>query len=162
MTDIVDSKTRSRMMAGIRCKNTKPELLIRTGLHSKGYRYKLHSKTLPGTPDIVFPKYSAVLFIHGCFWHGHDCHLYRLPKSNVDFWRSKIFRNKELDALHTSQLSTLGWRVGVVWECALKGKNKVNFDYLISSIESWLLYLDIKLDDQDFFSIQGEAHPLLK
>ena len=114
MVDIVDSKTRSRFMAGIRGKNTMPEMLIRKGLHSRGYRYRLHSKMLPGKPDIVLTQYSAVIFIHGCFWHGHECHLFRLPKSNVDFWRRKISRNKELDVLHIAQLISMGWRVGVI------------------------------------------------
>lgn len=138
MVDIVSVQARSKMMAGIKGKNTKPEIIVRKGLHARGYRYKLHVKTLPGKPDIVFPKYSAVIFVNGCFWHGHDCHLFRLPRSNVDFWRCKIMRNKELDVLHTQQLISTGWRVGVVWECYLKGKTKVNFDDIIDSIEVWL------------------------
>jgi DNA mismatch endonuclease (patch repair protein) len=124
------------MMAGIRGKNTKPEILIRKGLHAKN---------LPGKPDMVFPKYSAVIFVNGCFWHGHDCHLFRIPKSNVDFWQSKISRNKELDVLHTGQLLSMGWRVGMVWECALKGKSRVNFDVLLGLIEVWLHSSDSQL-----------------
>lgn len=85
MTDIVDPQTRSRMMAGIRGKNTRPEMLIRSGLHRLGYRYRLHGAKLPGKPDLVFAKRKAVIFIHGCFWHGHDCHLYRTPKSRTEF-----------------------------------------------------------------------------
>lgn len=145
MVDIVDIKTRSRMMAGIRGKDTKPEMLIRYGLHARGYRYKLHDKKLPGKPDLVFPKYSAVILVNGCFWHGHDCHLFKMPKSNTDFWRNKISRNKELDVTHEAQLIAMGWRVGIVWECALKGKAKVNFEVLLDSIEVWLHSSEIKL-----------------
>jgi DNA mismatch endonuclease (patch repair protein) len=138
MVDIVDIKTRSRMMAGIRGKDTKPEILIRHGLHARGYRYRLHDKKLPGKPDLVMPKYSAVIFVNGCFWHGHDCHLFRIPKSNTDFWKNKISRNKELDGLHTAQLISMGWRVAIIGECALKGKAKLNFEELLDSIETWI------------------------
>lgn len=138
MVDIVDNQTRSRMMAGIRSKNTKPELSIRKALHSRGYRYRLHVKNLPGKPDMVFPKYSAVIFVNGCFWHGHDCHLFRIPKSNVNFWKNKISRNKELDDFAVTKLISMKWRVGIVWECALKGKTRVDFDYLIGLIETWI------------------------
>ena len=93
MADVVDRKTRSRMMSGIRGKNTRPELLIRKGLHARGFRFRLHDKRLPGKPDLVLPKYSAVIFVHGCFWHGHDCHLFKWPQSRREFWRKKITRN---------------------------------------------------------------------
>lgn len=146
MVDIVDISTRSRMMAGIKSKNTKPEIMIRHALHARGYRYRLYVKNLPGKPDMVFPKYSAVIFINGCFWHGHDCHLFRLPKSNVDFWRSKVTRNKELDVINKEQLCSMGWRVGVIWECALKGKTKVNFNDLLGLIEAWLHSSDARLN----------------
>lgn len=134
------------MMAGIRSKDTKPEILIRHGLHARGYRYRLHVKKLPGKPDLVFPKYSAVLFVNGCFWHGHDCHLFRIPKSNVEFWRTKISRNKELDILHIAQLISMGWRVAVIWECALKGKAKINFETLLELIGEWLESTDSQLN----------------
>lgn len=138
MVDIVDVQTRSRMMASIRSKNTKPEILIRKILHARGYRYKLHSGKLPGKPDIVFPKYSAVIFIHGCFWHGHDCHIFKPPKSNVDFWESKISRNKLRDTVNSEKLVLMGWRIGVIWECCMTGKSRLNYDVLSDLIENWL------------------------
>lgn len=90
MADVVTPEKRSKMMSGIQGKNTKPELTIRKGLHALGFRYRLHGKTLPGKPDLVFPKYKAVIFIHGCFWHAHHCHLFKWPSTRVDFWQEKI------------------------------------------------------------------------
>src|SRR5690606_721863 len=110
MADIVPSDVRSRMMAGIRATNTKPELIVRRALHAGGFRYKLHDRSLPGKPDIVFPRYHAVLFIHGCFWHGHDCHLFRMPTTRPEFWLEKIKRNREVDQRVGEQLSGAGWR----------------------------------------------------
>lgn len=126
------------MMAGIKGKDTRPELIIRKALFAKGYRYRLHVRTLPGKPDIVLQKYSAILFINGCFWHGHECHLFKLPKSNVEFWQAKINRNKDLDMQALCSLRAMGWRVGVLWECGLRGKTKINFDNLIGCVEEWL------------------------
>ena len=98
LTDIVDEQTRSRMMAGIRSRNTRPELIVRKGLHARGFRYRLHARGLVGRPDMVFRKYGAVIFVHGCFWHGHDCSLFRLPGTRSDFWQKKIGRNRERDS----------------------------------------------------------------
>ena len=109
------------MMAGIRGKDTRPEMVIRQGLHAMGYRFRLHDRRLPGRPDLVFPSRRAVLFIHGCFWHGHDCPLYRLPSTRPDFWRNKIDRNRASDHRARDALLAAGWRVAVVWECALRG-----------------------------------------
>lgn len=117
MADIVPAAVRSRMMAGIRSANTKPELLLRSGLHRLGFRFRLHDRSLPGTPDIVFPRFKAVLFAHGCFWHGHDCHLFRMPTTRSEFWQAKIRRNKELDELAISSLCNSNWRVGIVCGC---------------------------------------------
>ena len=136
--DIVGSIVRSRMMSGIRSKNSRPELLIRKALYAKGFRYRIHSKLLPGKPDIVLSKYKAVIFVHGCFWHGHNCHLYRLPKSNTEFWAKKIARNKEIDSTSQAQLLINGWRVGVIWECAVKGKSRLNIENIIDTTEEWL------------------------
>ena len=119
MVDIVDSTKRSLMMSGIRGKNTRPELLVRKALHAAGFRYRLHGRDLPGKPDMIFPKYSAVLFVHGCFWHGHDCPMFRLPSSRIEFWQTKIAGNLARDSLVATRLSESGWRIGVVWECAL-------------------------------------------
>jgi DNA mismatch endonuclease (patch repair protein) len=138
MADIVSPEKRSLMMAGIKGKNTKPELIIRSGLHRTGFRYKLHTKDLPGKPDLVFPKYRAVIFVHGCFWHGHDCHLFKWPSSKPDFWKAKITRNQELDLINIEKLLHSGWRVGVVWECTLKGKTKKPIINIITELSDWL------------------------
>ena len=139
MADVVSAEVRSRMMAGIRGKNTKPEMIIRRGLHAKGFRYLLHDKRLPGKPDLVFPKRRAVIFIHGCFWHGHNCHLFKWPKTRKGFWRKKIERNRHLDANSTLQLRRLGWRCGLVWECSIKGRNKLPEATVVQKLERWLL-----------------------
>jgi len=138
MADVVDPATRSRMMSGIRGKNTKPELLIRKGLHARGFRYRIHCKDLPGNPDLCFPKYRAVIFVHGCFWHGHDCHLFRWPKTRPEFWREKIGRNREVDARAMAELAAAGWRVATVWECALKGTGRLALLDLAGAVEGWL------------------------
>ena len=139
MPDIVDSKTRSRMMAGIRAKDTQPELLLRRALHSRGFRYRLHDARLPGKPDIVFPKIHAVIQVHGCFWHCHRCHLFKWPSSRVDFWRAKISRNREKDAEAGRALARAGWRILTVWECALKGRTRLPLDKVTDDIVAWLL-----------------------
>jgi len=138
LTDIVDSKTRSRMMSGIRGKNTRPELVIRKGLFARGFRYRLHVSKLPGKPDLVFPKYKAVVFVHGCFWHGHDCPLFKWPSTRPEFWKKKITRNKEIDGINIKKLKKAGWRVFVVWECALKGARKKPLEKIINTLEKWI------------------------
>lgn len=138
MADIVPAHVRSRMMSGIRGKDTKPELLVRKALHAAGFRYRLHERTLPGKPDMVFPKYSAVVFIHGCFWHGHDCHLFRMPSTRTEFWQAKISGNVARDVRATALLRETGWRVGTVWECALKGREKLPVDDIVAALAVWL------------------------
>jgi DNA mismatch endonuclease (patch repair protein) len=140
MADVVSVAVRSRMMAGIRGKNTKPELIIRRGLHARGFRFLLHDTRLPGKPDLVFPKYRAVIFVNGCFWHGHDCHLFKWPKTRKDFWRKKIERNREVDENATAALKKSGWRSCVVWECALKGRTQLGREDAIRSIAKWLSF----------------------
>lgn len=137
MIDVVDSATRSRMMSGIRGRNTKPEILIRSLLHRQGFRFRLHVRDLPGKPDIVLPRYHAVIFVHGCFWHGHDCSLFKLPGTRTDFWREKIDRNRANDHKALATLRTQGWRVGIVWECALRGANK-NIESVATGLGQWL------------------------
>lgn len=139
MADIVPAEVRKRMMAGIGAKNTKPEVFLRSGLHRKGFRFRLHYKGLPGRPDLVFPKYKAVIFMHGCFWHGHDCHLFKWPKTRVEFWKQKIVKNRERDARQQQDLLKIGWRIGIVWECALKGKKRLPVDLLMEICSDWLL-----------------------
>lgn len=137
MVDVVDSATRSRMMSGIRSKDTRPERQIRSLLHRKGFRFRLHVRDLPGRPDIVFPRLKAVVLVHGCFWHGHDCPFFRLPKTRPEFWQSKIERNRANDERAISALLNLGWRVAIVWECALR-ETKHDPDQVVSMLGDWL------------------------
>jgi len=136
--DIVPAAVRSRMMSGIRGKNTKPELEIRSALHRRGFRFRLHRKDLPGKPDLVFSGHNAILFVHGCFWHGHDCHLFRWPKTREVFWRQKIEKNIERDRRQRETLAEAGWRIGTVWECALKGKTRLPFESVVDQCAIWL------------------------
>lgn len=138
MPDIVDAQTRSRMMAGIKSMNTQPELIIRKGLHAIGFRYRLHVKQMPGKPDIVFPRYKAVIFVNGCFWHGHDCSLFRMPKTRSDFWKAKLATNKARDLKIRRELSKTGWRSLIVWECAIRGQNLAAINKVIMDAADWL------------------------
>ena len=148
MTDVVDKATRSRMMSGIKGKDTQPELRIRKELHKLGFRYKLHQKGMPGKPDLVFPKYKAILFINACFWHGHDCHLFKYPATQKEFWREKINKTKETDARNISLLMKDGWRVLNIWECSLKGSEKIGLEEVIYRTTTWLvskcIFLEIR------------------
>lgn len=122
MADVHSKETRSFNMSRIRGKNTKPEMLVRKYLFSKGFRYVLHDKRLPGKPDIVLPKYKTVIFVHGCFWHGHDaCKYYVVPKTRTEWWLNKINRNKQNDINAEASIQQLGWNVISIWECSLKG-----------------------------------------
>ena len=128
------------MMSGIKGKDTKPELVVRKSLFAKGFRYRLHDTRLPGKPDLVFPKYKAVIFIHGCFWHRHDCHLFKWPSTRPEFWRAKITRNTEVDKANYQSLSEMGWRILTIWECALKGKTRKPIDAVAKAAAHWLEY----------------------
>lgn len=120
MPDVVDRATRSRMMSGIRGRNTKPELTVRSFLHRQGLRFRIHGRQLPGRPDVVLPKYRVALFVHGCFWHRHGgCQYASTPKNNAAFWRAKLDGNALRDKRHRRELARLGWRVFTVWECEL-------------------------------------------
>ena len=123
MVDVVDKATRSRMMSGIRGKDTRPEMIVRRALHKAGYRYRLHDKKLPGKPDIVLPKYKTVIFVHGCFWHGHNCKYFKWPRTRPEFWREKISGNVERDRKAFAKLEKLGWRVVVIWECETRNSS---------------------------------------
>lgn len=138
MPDVVAPDVRSRMMAGIRGRNTQPEIVLRKGLHQAGFRYRLHAKGLPGKPDLVFPKYRAVIFAHGCFWHGHDCALFKWPSTRPNFWRAKITGNVTRDEAVKEKLLTAGWRVLTVWECALKGPGRLPSGEVITRSATWL------------------------
>ena len=138
MVDVVDQATRSRMMAGIRHRDTKPEREIRSLLHRAGYRFRLGRKDLPGKPDIVLPKFKAVVFVHGCFWHGHECPMFKWPATRAAFWRAKIRGNVERDGRVERKLRALDWRLLKVWECALRGRRARTPQYLSSGMAKWL------------------------
>jgi DNA mismatch endonuclease (patch repair protein) len=135
MIDIVSKERRSQLMAGIRSKNTRPEMVLRKGLHALGFRYRVHAPNLPGRPDIVLPKYQAVINVHGCFWHGHNCPLFKVPGTNTDFWIEKIQSNIDRDALNNALLKDLGWRTLTVWECTIR---QLQAEKLVSKIADWL------------------------
>ncbi|WP_441242755.1 very short patch repair endonuclease [Tardiphaga sp. 768_D3_N2_1] len=137
MADVVSPEVRSRMMSGIRGKNTRPEIILRKALHAEGFRFRIHA-SLPGKPDMVFPKWKAVLFVHGCFWHGHKCHLFKWPKTRTEFWLAKISGNIARDERNIAALLDNGWRVGIVWECALKGRTRLDSDLVIKRCSTWL------------------------
>jgi DNA mismatch endonuclease (patch repair protein) len=120
--DIVSPAQRSRMMSAIRGKNTYPELVVRSVAHELGLRFRLHSSKLPGRPDLVFPKWKTVVFVHGCFWHRHDCRLAATPKTRVEFWRTKFAANQDRDRNVRSELETSGWCVLVIWECETRNR----------------------------------------
>lgn len=124
VADIMTPARRSILMSRIRGRDTKPEMAVRRMLHAMGFRYRLHRRDLPGRPDVVLPRWRAVIQVNGCFFHGHDCPAFRLPLSNPDFWQKKIHRNRERDAATTTSLIDLGWRVMTVWECALRGPGR--------------------------------------
>lgn len=133
MADVMTPKQRSRCMAAIKGKDTKPEMIVRKYLFSRGMRFRVQVRKLPGTPDIVLPKYKTVIFVNGCFWHGHeDCKYFRLPKSNVEFWKEKIGRNIERDRESMQALLDLGWKIIRVWECELR--NKANREDTLNKI----------------------------
>lgn len=137
--DIVSPHTRSRMMSGIKGKNTKPEILIRKALFRRGFRYRLHERNIPGRPDLVLKKHNAVVFINGCFWHCHDCHLFKWPQTRTEFWSKKLDSNRLRDIRNQQQLEKDGWRILTVWECAIRGRQKQSLDEIVDRIESWLI-----------------------
>ena len=138
MADVVSALKRSEMMAGIRGKDTSPELFVRRALHALGYRYRLHDRRLPGRPDLVFASLKSVIEIQGCFWHAHDCHLFKWPSTRRDFWKAKIEANRERDIRNQKTLVESGWSVLLVWECALKGTGKLSPEALVAGITNWL------------------------
>ena len=139
-------------MAGIRSKNTRPEIMIRKALFKKGFRYRLHSEALPGKPDLVLPKYRAVIFVNGCFWHGHDCHMFRLPRTRTEFWAAKILRNQQRDIAVRQQLQQAKWRSLTIWECAVRGRGNLGLDQVTFETSAWLLGSAANLE------IRGKSH----
>lgn len=137
MPDIFAPEKRHEIMQNVKTKNTAPEIKLRSLLHKNGFRFRVNRKDLPGKPDIVLPKYRAVIFVHGCFWHDHDCPRGQRPQTNADFWNQKIDRNVIRDKSDVSLLESLGWRVLIVWECEIKKKNEA---VLLSRVKEFLLH----------------------
>jgi DNA mismatch endonuclease, patch repair protein len=136
--DTVDKKTRSRIMATVGQKGTKPEMFLRRELHRIGFRYLVNDKRLPGSPDLVFPKYRAVIFVHGCFWHRHGCEYSTMPETRRKFWEKKFLANRTRDRRKVYKLRKSGWRIKIVWECRLRG-DKRKIQTYISRLSKWLL-----------------------
>lgn len=137
MADTVSPKVRSRMMASIRSRDTKPEMLVRRFLHSRGFRYRLSPRTLPGRPDLVLARHKVAILVHGCFWHGHDkCRFATVPATRTEFWTTKIAANKARDAATEMRLRELGWRLAIVWECALRSNQDVALQRVADFIAS--------------------------
>lgn len=150
MTDCVDQSTRSRIMSAIRSVDTRPEKWVRSALHRQGFRFRLHPKQLPGTPDLVLRKYKAVIFINGCFWHQHpNCKAAHLPKTRCEFWQKKFTRNTVRDQQVLYQLKIMGWRTAILWECGLNKKHQEN---TLRRLALWLNgkseYLEIPVYDE--------------
>lgn len=139
MADVVTKAKRSKMMSGIRSTNTRPEILVRKLLFAKGFRFRLHDRTLPGTPDLVLKKHRTVVFVHGCFWHGHNCPLFKRPQTRRKFWLDKIQRNQERDRLSVLSLRRSGWNVVTVWECVFKGRARLPLYVLSGRLEKAVL-----------------------
>ncbi|HET8728349.1 MAG TPA: very short patch repair endonuclease [Alphaproteobacteria bacterium] len=133
-------------MSRIRGRDTRPEMLLRRGLHARGERFRLHRKDLPGRPDLVFPRHRAVIFVHGCFWHGHDCPRFRLPKTNTEFWDEKVRLNRVRDASATAALKMAGWRTLIVWECALTGPAKLPLTQTLDHVQDFLIGASLRAE----------------
>jgi DNA mismatch endonuclease (patch repair protein) len=139
MADIVDPATRSRMMAGIRGKNTRPEVFIRSALHRAGFRFRLHGRDLPGTPDIILPKYRTVIFVNGCFWHRHEnCHYASVPAVRQGFWQEKFEATRRRDLSNRALLLDAGWRVITIWECGIRHEHELLVVHVVAMLRaSW-------------------------
>lgn len=162
MTDLMTKEQRSHCMAAIKGKDTKPEMIVRRYLFSRGLRFRVQVRKLPGNPDIVLPKYKTVIFVNGCFWHGHEgCKYFRLPKSNIEFWKEKIDRNIARDIRNDGELKALGWHVIRVWECDIK-KVSTREVYLQNLYNSITQLNRTKPYEADVDSIQIAAEPVSK
>lgn len=154
MSDVLTPEQRRLNMSRIRGKDTRPELLVRKGLHARGLRYRLQDRSLPGRPDLVFPKHKAVIFVHGCFWHAHGCGLFKVPRTREQFWREKLSKNRERDQRTSDQLSASGWRILVIWECAIRGVGRLERDELLTLAERF-----VRDDASPFYEITGSPVP---
>ena len=138
MVDVLTPAQRALNMSRIRGKDTKPELLLRRGMHALGFRFRLHRKDLPGRPDLVFPSRRAVIFVHGCFWHGHSCPMCKMPATRPEFWQLKISGNRDRDKRAVNALTAAGWRVMVVWECSIRGLARLPPDAAVNAAAAFI------------------------
>ena len=150
MADVLTPEQRRLNMSRVRGKDTLPEMQVRRGLHARGLRYRLQDRQLPGRPDLVFPKHKAVIFVHGCFWHAHGCSLFRLPRTREEFWREKLAKNRTRDEQALADLNASGWRVLVIWECALRGAGRLDREELLTLAERF-----VRDDASPFYEITG-------
>ena len=137
MADVLTGEQRRHNMSRIRGRDTRPEMLVRQGLHARGLRFRLHCRDLPGKPDLVFPRYRVAIFVHGCFWHGHECPMFTWPRTRGGFWRDKIRKNQERDRRARACLKMEGWRVLTVWECALRGPGRWPVEEVLERCEAF-------------------------
>lgn len=137
---IPPTRTRRHNMRQIKSKNTTPELIIRSGLHQRGLRYRLHRRDLPGCPDLTFPKYSLAIYVNGCFWHGHNCSFFKWPSTNAEFWRQKINKNMYRDQANHQKIKQRGWRVLIVWECGLRATNTHGQSMALDLLKYFIIY----------------------
>lgn len=151
--DVLTPEQRRRNMRSIRAQDTKPEMLVRKGLHAAGFRYRLHGRDLPGSPDLILPRYRSVVFVHGCFWHGHECRFFKVPETRRDFWLRKITLNQGRDARVQEALHQMGWRVAIVWECSLKGPGRLGTDQVVQRCQEFLL-----AQSQKTLEVRGDSH----
>lgn len=147
MVDVLTPEQRQLNMSRIKGKDTKPEMLIRRGLHARGLRYRLHDRLLPGRPDLVFPMYNTAVFIHGCFWHAHGCAMSKLPSTRQDFWKTKLSANSARDRTVVEALQASGWRVLIIWECALRGPQRWTEEALFDRVANFIQCSGLSLLD---------------
>jgi DNA mismatch endonuclease (patch repair protein) len=152
--DVLTADQRHNNMSRIRGRNTRPELVLRKGLHARGLRFRLHVKDLPGKPDLVFPRFHVVMFVHGCFWHGHDCPLFKVPGTRTGFWLTKIGTNRTRDERNCHSLAAAGWRILTVWECSLRGPAKLGLGEVLDLCQTYLTS-----GEQRSFRIAGNWPP---
>lgn len=152
MADVLTPELRRLNMSRVRGRDTKPEMQIRRGLHARGLRFRLQRRDLPGRPDIVLCSRKVALFVHGCFWHGHDCPLFRMPATRPDFWRQKINANRLRDAAAVQALCGMGWRVGIIWECALRGSGRYPIESLLDQLLTFIA------GSEELIEIRGNGH----
>jgi DNA mismatch endonuclease (patch repair protein) len=138
MVDRLTPDQRRLNMSRVRATDTRPEITVRRLLHSLGFRFRLHRRDLPGRPDIVLPRHRTAIFVHGCFWHGHDCSLFRMPATRTEFWAAKIAANRRRDGEAVSGLRDAGWRSLLIWECALRGRGRLPAETLTDRITAFI------------------------